>query len=219
MLKYGKNITFNPDKFDPLNIDRQSIELIPQGSTLLDIGCATGFMGEYLIKKKDCQVYGIEISREEAREARKRLVKVFEGDVENKSTLNQIKEKFDVILAQAIIEHLKDPLKALKSWRRFLKKGGVLIVTTSNITHWSTRLDIIRGKFDYKDYGILDNTHLRFYTMNTFPELVRSAGYKIEKFSIDPVGGGLPRISKYLSNFFPNVFAYQMLVMAKPKWM
>lgn len=216
MLRYGKNIVFNPGKLDPLNIDRQSIELIPEGSAVLDIGCATGFMGEYLKRMKKCRVVGVEMGKDEARQANKVLDRVIIGDIENENTLSQIKEKFDVVLASAIIEHLKDPSHALKSWKSFLKKDGFLLLTTSNIAHWSTRLDIIRGKFDYKDYGILDNTHLKFYTTNTFPELVRSANYKIEKFSIDPVGGGFPRISKYLSKFFPNVFAYQILIKALP---
>lgn len=216
MLKYGKNIIFSPDKLEPLNIDRQSISLVPNNSSVLDIGCATGFMGEYLKKQKRCRVVGVESGKDEAREAKKVLDRVIVGDIEDPKTLNQIKERFDIIFASAIIEHLKDPKKALLSWKKFLKEGGKLIVTTSNVAHWSQRVALLKGQFEYRDYGILDNTHLRFYTVNTFRKLLEDTGYRIEYFSIDSVGGGFPRISKIMSRFFPNLFAYQMLVLATP---
>lgn len=216
MLKYGRDITFNPEKLNPLSIDRQSMFLVPNNSKVLEIGCATGFMGEYLRKKKKCNVVGVETGRDEAKVAKKRLDRVIEGDIEDQEVLDSIKEKFDIVFASAIIEHLKDPWTALKNWKKFLKLDGFLIVTTSNIAHWSSRFDLLLGRFDYQEYGILDSTHLRFFTTTTFKKLVADSGYKIEYFSIDPVGGGFPRISKILSKFFPKLFAYQMLIKAKP---
>lgn len=216
MLKYGKNINFDPKRLDPLNIDRQSIELIPNNSKVLEIGCATGFMGKYLRREKHCYVVGIEKGIDEVKEAKKSLNKVIDGDVEEKIILARIGGKFDVVLASAVIEHLKDPWGALISWKKFLKKDGYLIITTSNIAHWSIRLQLLMGKFNYQEYGILDNTHLHFFTTETFKKLVKDCGYKIEYFSIDPVGGGLPKVSKVLSRFWPNLFAYQMLIKASP---
>lgn len=216
MLKYGRNVIFNPELLDPLNIDRQSVDLIPDGSKVLEIGCATGFMGEYLIKKRRCYVVGVESGVDEAKVAREKLNIVIEGDIEGTNVLRSINGKFDVVLASAIVEHLKDPWQDVSTWKRFLKKNGFLIITTSNIAHWSIRLKILQGSFDYEDYGILDNTHLRFFTIKTFKELIVNGGYEIKRFSIDPVGGGFPKISKILSNFFPNLFAYQMLIKAKP---
>jgi len=122
MLKYGKNIVFNPEKLDPLNIDRQSVELVPKMAKVLEIGCATGFMGEYLRREKHCYVVGIEKGIDEAKEAKKSLNQVIDGDVEEKITLARIGGKFDVVLASAIIEHLNDPWSALKNWKKFLKK-------------------------------------------------------------------------------------------------
>lgn len=217
MLKYGKNISFNPDKLDLLNIDRQSISQIPPGSSVLEIGCATGFMGEYLIKNKGCTVLGVEYRKDEVRMARGRLNKVIQGDIEDRNTIMRIKEKYDIVFASAIIEHLKDPWSALRTWRTFLKKTGYLIITTSNIAHWSIRLKILQGKFDYEEYGILDNTHLHFFTIDSFRTLLIDSGYRIDYFSIDSVGGGFPRLSKFFSRFLPNFFAYQMLIKARSK--
>lgn len=217
MLKYGKNINFDTKRLDPLNIDRQSTELIPNSSKVLEIGCATGFLGEYLIKKKNCYVVGVELGHEEAKEARRRLNKVIEEDIEDPKVSQLINDKFDLVFASAIIEHLKNPQRALINWKKFLKKDGYLIITTSNIAHWSIRLQLLFGKFNYQEYGILDSTHLRFFTIETFKKLVTDCGYDIEYFSIDPVGGGLPRVSKLMSRFFPGLFAYQMLIKARPR--
>ncbi len=218
MLKYGKNIKFNPDNLDPHHIDRQSTDLVLKNSRVLEIGCATGFVGEYLKKKKKCYVAGVEIRREEAKEATKKLDKVMVGDIEDSKVVKNIKKmgEFDVIFTSALIEHLRDPWSALLTWKKFLKKDGVIILTTSNITHWSMRLKMMKGDFYYEEYGILDNTHLRFFNVYSFKKLLVDCGYKIEHFSIDSVGGGYPKISFLLGHIFPNIFAYQMVIMAKP---
>ncbi len=216
MLKYGKNKKFNPTALEKLNIDRQTVEFVPEGSRVLDIGCATGFMGEYLKKRKKCFVIGIEHAKDEASQASKVLDGVIEGDVEDIKTLNKVKQKFDVIIASALIEHLKNPRQFLKNIKKLLVPSGFVVVTTPNIVHWSIRKKILSGNFEYEDYGILDNTHLKFFTTKTFPQVFREAGYMIDKFSIDPVGGGYPRLSLILSKIFPNTFAYQMLVKATP---
>lgn len=214
MLKYGKAITFNADELHPLNIDRQSVDLIPKGSFVLEVGCATGFMGEYLKKRKRCKVVGVEIGKDEAKKASNVLDRVILGDIEDEKTLEKINNKFDIVLASAVIEHLKDPEKSLKAWKKLLRKNGFLVITTSNISHWSARFQFLFGKFEYQEYGILDNTHLRFYNTKTFKDLLIKSGYIVAHFSIDSVGGGYPRISTMLSKFFPNLFAYQMVIKA-----
>jgi hypothetical protein len=78
-------------------------------------------------------------------------------------------------------------------------------------------LKLLKGEFEYEEYGLLDKTHLRFFTPKTFQDLVKSSGYTIQQYAIDSVGGGRPRISKFLSQFFPNVFAFQMLIVASKK--
>jgi len=219
MLKYGKNQSFNPQKFHPLNIDRQSVSFVPDSSSVLEIGCATGSMGACLRRKKNCFVVGVEERKEEAKEAKKQLQKIIRGNIEEEKTFQQIRKcgEFEVVLASAVVEHLSDPWRALHRWKTFLKRDGILIVTTSNIVHWRMRIKILLGKFEYEEYGILDNTHLRFFTPKTFRELVESTGYSIISYSIDPVGGGYPKVSYTLSKLFPNVFAYQMLIVARPK--
>lgn len=218
-LKYHRE-NFNPTQLDPLNIDRLAVESIPQGSNVLEIGCADGFMGEYLIKSKDCAVIGIEKRKEEVKIAQQRLTRVILGDIEDKekleSILKEIKDKkFDVILATSIIEHLVNPSRFIDIAKNFLKKEGIVIVSVPNIVHWSMRLSLLRGQFDYSEYGILDQTHLHFFTLKSIKSYFENNGFKIIKIKIDFVGGGYPKISRFLGIFFPKLFAYQILVIAK----
>ncbi len=216
-MKYGINTSvFRPEKLSKHNIDRISTGLIPKNSKILEIGCATGFMGEYFIAKKNCKVYGVELGKDEAEIAKTKLTKVIVGDIENKETISKVKKlgKFDVIFATALIEHLKDPWSALSVWKTWLNPGGCIILSTSNIAHWSTRLKILKGEFNYSEYGILDNTHLHLFTVSSFKKIIEDSGLVIDFFGIDAEGGGYPKISMLGSKFLPNLFAYQMVIKA-----
>ncbi len=122
---------------------------------------------------------------------------------------------FDVVLAMAVIEHLVDPLSTLKNLRKVLKQNGKIIVTLPNVAHWSVRFSLLRGRFDYEEYGIMDRTHLHFYTIKTAKELLRESGYRITEIAFDSVGGGYPRFSRIMAKFFPNIFAYQILLVGQ----
>ena len=124
-------------------------------------------------------------------------------------------EKFQVILCTSVIEHLKDPGKALRNWRSFLSNEGLLIVSTPNIGHFSARIEILLGNFPSHDYGIFDENHLHFFTLKSFQRLIKKNGFNLEHLGIDPIGGRWPKISRFLSLFFPGLFAYQIIIKAK----
>jgi len=211
---------FDPKTLDVENIDRLAVENVLPGSLVLDVGCATGFMGEYLIKEKSCQVFGIEKRLEEAAIAKNKLNGMLIADVEDEDNLRSIlqltkNKKFDVILATSVIEHLVNPVKFILSCKKILSPKGIIIASTPNMAHWTIRLALLCGKFDYSNYGILDNTHLHFFTINTFCSLFADNKYKVRKLLIDSVGGGYPRFSRFFSKWFPGLFAYQILVVAE----
>jgi len=218
-MKYFYQGKFEPEKLHPLNIDRQTISLVPEGCRVLEIGCADGFMGEYLIRQKKCHVVGVEIDKKASVLARKKGLQVINGDIENYRIYQKLKKykRFKLILASSVIEHLKNPLVCLQQWVNLIEPGGFLVATVPNSVHWSARLKIILGKFEYEKYGIFDENHLHFFTKNTFSKLLDNAGYEIVYFSFDPVSGGFPKISLFLSKFFPNLFSYQFLFKAKVK--
>lgn len=218
--KYHRK-TYNPLESSRHNIDRQAVELVPEQSTVLELGCATGFMGHWLETHKNCRVTGVEYSPAETKLAAKQLSHVFTLNIEDLVTFRKIlkrqQQKYDVILATSILEHLRNPQDVLQMLRSFLKPTGVLIATTPNIAHWSTRWMLFSGNWRYEDYGIMDRTHVTFFTQKTFAELIENAGYTISLHGCDAEGGGFGRIAIPMSRFFPNLFAYQTLVVASPK--
>jgi SAM-dependent methyltransferase len=86
-----------------------------------------------------------------------------------------------------VLEHLKDPQRALRDINQQLKPGGIVLVSVPNIAHLWVRLRLLRGKFDYMDRGILDRTHLRFFTRVSLEALLREAGLDLVKLTATPV--------------------------------
>lgn len=221
MLRYHQE-KFDPTLLDEKNINRIAVEQVPLDSFVLDMGCATGFIGEYLIKNKNCQVIGVELDEEEATLAKKRLSGVVITDLESYDAFSQIKKaarnkNFDIILATSVIEHLKDPNTFLLNIKKVIKPDGKIIISTPNIAHWTIVKSLLKGDFNYEEYGILDRTHVRFFTPKSFRKLFEENGFKVEDVQVDYVGGGYPKISSFLYRLFPNLFAYQVLITAKVK--
>jgi O-antigen biosynthesis protein len=211
---------FTPNSLDKENIDRLAVDKIPENSRVLDIGCATGHIGEYLIREKKCLVYGVEERSDEANIAKKILTEVISADIEQELSVKRILdlvrgEKFDVILATSVIEHLEDQSGFLRNCKKLLKQNGIIVASTPNIAHWTMRLSLLKGNFDYTEYGILDNTHLHFFTVKTFLQLFEKNNFAVKELLIDPVGGGYPRISRILAKWFSRIFAYQILIVAQ----
>lgn len=147
-------------------------------SMVLDVGCSSGTLGQVLIKQKGCTVDGIETVHEDAIKASRKLRKVYELNVET-GDLSVVKGKYDVIIFADVIEHLVDPVKTLKKIQKYLKKGGVIIFSIPNMAHVSIRLSLLEGKFDYTETGLLDKTHLHFYTYRQIMRTFSEAGLKI----------------------------------------
>ncbi|MBU3957247.1 class I SAM-dependent methyltransferase [Patescibacteria group bacterium] len=209
MSKIFKYETFNPYIF----------ALIPKGAKVLDVGCATGLLGKKLRKEKDPEfLAGIESSPGIAREAKKFYDQVVVADIESKKTLSFKKEVFDVIVCGDILEHLKNPLSVLKNLTRYLSEEGFFLISVPNVAFASIRLSLLFGRFDYNpDGGLLDETHLRFFTYKSLVNLLRKAGLKI----VFVRGYNLVRprffFLKVLGALFPNLFSIQFLAKARKK--
>ena len=94
---------------------------------------------------------------------------------------------FDVIIMADIIEHLKDPLKTIIYFKKFLKKNGLLIISVPNIANIYSRTKLLLGFFDYGERGILDKTHLKFFTLRSFRMLIKNSGLNAEKEDVTPI--------------------------------
>lgn len=152
---------------------------------MLDIGCATGYLSEKM-KEKNCFVVGLEVDKKSAEIAKEKSDELIIGDVEKLDNLPYSEGYFDVIVFGDVLEHLKEPHQVLKRFRKYLAFDGYAVASIPNVAHWSIRFSLLFGKFDYGKYGILDETHLRFYTLTSVKKLFQKAGYKIIK--IDGTG-------------------------------
>jgi len=152
--------------------------MIDPNSSVLDIGCSSGNFGEALIKNKNCTVDGIELDQKDAAEAQKKLRKVYNMNIETGS-LDDMKEKYDYIYLGDVIEHLLNPSQALIRIKGLLKNNGKILFSIPNMAHVSLRLMLLKGDFEYGETGLLDNTHLHFYTLREIERVFQEAGYSI----------------------------------------
>jgi len=152
------------------------VELVGGTKRVLDVGCATGYLARALTER-GCTVSGLESDAESAEEARPHLERLVIGDVETMDLAEAFgDDRFDVIVFGDVLEHLRDPLAVLRKARALLADRGSVVASIPNIAHGSVRLALLAGRFDYQELGLLDSTHVRFFTRSSTEDLFREAG-------------------------------------------
>ena len=170
------------------NVRSDLIPLIPfDAKCILEVGCAAGMTGQEIKKRSGVFVAGIELNAKAAEVAKTVLDDVVQGDIE-KIDLPYSDGSFDCILFADVLEHLVDPLSALIRVRRLLKKGGTVVASIPNVQFHGVIHKLIEGNWTYEKEGILDETHLRFFTYKEIIKLFSQAGYSIQKVEevLDP---------------------------------
>jgi O-antigen biosynthesis protein len=153
------------------------LRLVGNNKWVLDVGCASGYLARAL-REQGCRVSGVEYDAGAAEEAAPALDKVVVGDLEQLDLAAEFAgEEFDVIVFGDVLEHLRDPLPVLRSVRELLRPGGSVVISVPNIAHADVRLSLLQGKFDYRDLGLLDVTHVRFFTRSSLRTFLRDAGF------------------------------------------
>lgn len=165
---------------DPYSSHARIIDLVGEDRKVLDVGCWDGYIGKRLAGK-GCSVVGIELDAAAAAAAERFYDRVIVADVESLEGLDYPEGHFDVIIFGDVLEHLKDPSYVLKMFHRYLSGDGFILCTLPNVAHFYNRLMLLLGRWDYQDYGIMDRTHLRFFTVSTAQQLVRDAGFRITR--------------------------------------
>ena len=173
-------------KDDPYSSHRVILTLLGEGNgrRLLDVGAADGFLSERLTGR-GWVVTALEREPALAEQARRRCHEVIVADLGE--GVPKLSGTFEAIVCADILEHLSDPLSTLTELRRSLAPQGRIIVSVPNIAHLWVRLSLLLGRFDYAERGILDRTHLRFFTYNTFLTLLAQAGLRVERLQVTPV--------------------------------
>lgn len=151
---------------------------------VLDVGCAEGVLGEALKQRGlASEVIGIELFPDAANVAKSRLDRVICGDIESivSSAHGLEPGYFDYIICGDVLEHLRDPARVMNWLVSQLKEDGRLVASIPNVRHWSVIVPLLfQGKWEYRAHGIMDQTHLRFFTRKTAIRLFEEAGLHVE---------------------------------------
>lgn len=151
-------------------------KLIGENNDVLDIGCNEGYLGSICAPSN--RFSGIEMMSDAAEKARATYRQVVQGDLDELRAID-LDATFDVLVFADVLEHLKKPAETLQlSCERWLKPGGRVVLSLPNIANWQVRLNLLFGKFEYQETGILDKTHLHFYTFKSAAELMTGSGLK-----------------------------------------
>jgi 2-polyprenyl-3-methyl-5-hydroxy-6-metoxy-1,4-benzoquinol methylase len=146
---------------------------------ILDVGCSVGNFGEFLKSERSIEVWGVEVDEQAAEVAAKKLDNVICGGFGD--NLNLPVEHFDCIIFNDVLEHMVDPQVALVYAKQLLRDGGKIVASIPNVRYFDNLWSLLIHKnWEYVDSGILDKTHLRFFTVNSIPYLFRNSGYNID---------------------------------------
>ena len=159
---------YDRDTHEIKNTPELPVHKIPHGSKVLDVGCATGFYGDFLHKEKNCTVIGLDISEQSLKQARERncYERLYPLNLNSyNDELIEYEDYFDCILMGDVLEHLINPGDILEKFKKLLKKEGFFIISLPNIAHGSVKLNLLKNRFEYTENGLLDNTHVRFFTL------------------------------------------------------
>ena len=180
----GHVTVYDLESVDPeaLNTSHAQVAvLVGNDKTVLDVGCSTGYLAKVLISQ-GCTVDGVEIDPEAAEIAGRHLRKVFVVDLDRDDLANEVgKNRYDCIVMADVLEHLVEPGRALRAAVSLLAEGGEVVISVPNVAHGALRLALLQGRWDYRETGLLDRTHLRFFNRESIVELVHGAGLMVEE--------------------------------------
>ena len=212
-----------------------------RGLDVLDVGCGYATTSRYL---EGNRVTGVESNAEAASVARTRIARVVQRDLQD---VDPGLGEFDVIIFADVLEHLPWPIAVVKKYLPLLKPNGTVIVSLPNVGLWSVRLQHLLGRFEYAETGVLDRTHLRFFTRRSAARMLDAAGLRVIKRTYNPglvrpfvplvkrmIGGDAPTsileskpyqlylktvhpIETAVARLWPGMLAFQMIFEAVPK--
>lgn len=204
----------------------QIVRRIPKYAQVLELGCASGDMSAMMKRCRQAEVFGVEKDPQLAWQAQRHCKYVFNEDLDDPQSLDALQfEKFDVITLVDVLEHLQHPEALLKRLRPLLLDEGTILLSVPNVAHASVRLELLTGDFRYEDAGILDSTHLKFFTLNSLTKLIENSGFVINEIDytlhdipdaviaryLRKVGiEATPRVLEYFHQ--PEAMAYQFII-------
>gem|GEM_PF-2188441 len=200
--------------------------LAPEPSRILELGCSTGLMTQVMAERGH-RVTAVEIDPVAASLAAPFAHEMFVGDLDSveadgQHLLSELEaEGFDTVVAADVLEHLRDPTACLRRVLGFLKADGRVILSIPNVAHGDVRMSLLAGRFNYRDRGLLDRTHVQLFTLESLLAMIREVGLAPVEWKrvVVPLGGSEIEIDENLLEFGrrilagdPEVETYQWIV-------
>jgi len=218
---------YSLDSFDENSHYGRLLQRVGHNKRVLELGCSTGYLTSAMTDQFGCTVTGVEVDTEAADAARLKGHEVLVLDLDKidlSKTFNG--RKFDVVLCADVLEHLRAPEVTLRQLNSLLDEGGYVICSIPHVGHADIRLSLLNGRLPYRPMGLLDHTHMKFFTRALVEELFESADFCIEsvernrwQMTKTEVQGHLPSSLPELANFIafdPESETYQFIVKARP---
>lgn len=175
-MKNKYEFKLNPDEVNDSHMGLA--RRIQSGERILELGCSSGYLSRFLQQDLGCYVVGVDIDKSALVQAAEFCAKAIVADLDQDAWLQEIAdERFDTILCADVLEHLKNPAALLAKLKPYLTSKGRILASIPNVAHASVRLELLQGHFDYESLGILDDTHLHFYTLDGCVSMLMQAGY------------------------------------------
>jgi len=171
-----------------------AIRLVGTGRRVLEVGCAGGHVTRHLADRGN-EVVGIELDPTAAEHARQFATAVHVADLDDTLPSSLVDGEFDVVVLGDVLEHLRDPAVVLADAVSVLGPAGRLVVSVPNVAHIDVRMMLLAGEWHYQDVGVLDRTHLRWFTRESLRALLADVGFvavEVERVTVPFTGSGLP---------------------------
>jgi len=201
--------------------------LIRRGASVLDLGCGSGALGQYLKETRDCTTDGVTLSQAEAAHAQPHYRQVEVADLETADLLGMFGgQQYDYIVCADVLEHLKRPESVLQACRELLAADGRLLISVPNAAYSGLLAELLEGEFRYREEGLLDRTHLRFFTRRSLVRFLSEQRWDLD--AVDTITRQLPdsefqaafdrlppTVARYLLGI-PDALTYQFIGIARP---
>ncbi len=198
---------------------------LPAQNKILDVGTATGMLAR-LCSNKSLRFFGVEMNADWAQVASSFYEKIWVQSIDVMD--EELLKGYNAVILGDVLEHLSVPEVVLKKLVNLQTSDSIFLISVPNVANFWVRLNLLFGSFDYADRGILDRTHLRFFTRKTLIGMVENAGLKVisiqvtpiplelvSTFFITPPGKALHAVFAWLTFLFPTLLGYQFVVEAK----
>lgn len=199
----------------------------PHARRALDVGCGAGALGGALKLERAIEVVGIELFAEAAALASERLDGVIQADLEQLTELPYPGGSFDVMFFGDILEHLHDPHRLLQVLRRYLAPTGSIICSIPNVKHWTVVFALlVQDRWEYEDQGLLDRTHVRFFTLEEIRRMLDETGFEVHHVAalMKPLPTTLRPLAELAAGYgaeledtVARLGAFQYLIAASPR--